>query len=309
MSFDIIGDVHGMADELKALLQSMGYSNANGAYRHTDRQAIFVGDLIDRGPENIETVEIVKAMVDAGSALIVMGNHEYNAICYHTSDGDGGFLRKNSNKNTNQHKAFLDEYSALNDGGMKLRETIDWFKTLPIYLEVSGIRIIHACWHENSLEVMREGLNSDNSMPEHLFLKTASKGSPEYMAIEILLKGMEASLPAGIVFSDKDGNKRSNTRLKWWLQSEQTFKSASIIPKDKTDDLPNILISKECLISYKQDKNPVFFGHYWMEGEPVLQSDNICCTDYSVCKSGGRLCAYRWSGETRLIEENFFWVK
>ena len=45
-------------------------------YRHPDRQAIFVGDLIDRGDEQLQVLQIAKDMVDAGSAQIVMGNHE-----------------------------------------------------------------------------------------------------------------------------------------------------------------------------------------------------------------------------------------
>jgi hypothetical protein len=51
---------------------------------HPDRQAIFVGDLIDRGPRQVESVEIVRSMVDAGAAQIAMGNHEFNAIAYAT---------------------------------------------------------------------------------------------------------------------------------------------------------------------------------------------------------------------------------
>lgn len=47
---------------------------------------IFLGDFIDRGPKIRETLQIVRAMVDAGTALAVMGNHEYNAICFHSPE-------------------------------------------------------------------------------------------------------------------------------------------------------------------------------------------------------------------------------
>ena len=83
--YDIVGDVHGCADKLKGLLGELGYSSHNGVYSYEgndDRQAIFVGDLIDRGHQQIETLEIVRAMVKAGSAQVVMGNHEFNAISY-----------------------------------------------------------------------------------------------------------------------------------------------------------------------------------------------------------------------------------
>ena len=55
-------------------------------WAHDERQAIFVGDLIDRGPEQIESVRIAQTMVEAGSAQIVLGNHEFNAIAYATPD-------------------------------------------------------------------------------------------------------------------------------------------------------------------------------------------------------------------------------
>jgi protein phosphatase len=84
--FDIIGDVHGCADELAELLDRLGYRNAStvsilGAetpiYRHPEgRKAVFLGDLIDRGPRNLDTVRLVKAMVEAGSAFCIPGNHD-----------------------------------------------------------------------------------------------------------------------------------------------------------------------------------------------------------------------------------------
>jgi protein phosphatase len=73
--FDIIGDVHGCYDELVALLTKLGYEAAT--YKHPQgRKAVFVGDLVDRGPKIPETVILAKRMVDAGDALCVPGNHD-----------------------------------------------------------------------------------------------------------------------------------------------------------------------------------------------------------------------------------------
>jgi protein phosphatase len=85
--FDIIGDVHGCADELGALLGALGYQvvdRADGVglgsgptYRHPDaRMAVFLGDLVDRGPRVLDTLRIVRNMVATGAGLCVMGNHE-----------------------------------------------------------------------------------------------------------------------------------------------------------------------------------------------------------------------------------------
>jgi protein phosphatase len=80
--FDVIGDVHGCRAELEQLLTTMGYEiERDGAARpvnarHPDRRAIFVGDLVDRGPDTPGVLRLVMGMVKAGSALCVSGNHE-----------------------------------------------------------------------------------------------------------------------------------------------------------------------------------------------------------------------------------------
>ena len=76
--FDIIGDVHGCGTELETLLGALGYSaDGTGAWRHpTGRKAVFLGDLVDRGPRVPDVLRIVMAMVGAGSALCVPGNHD-----------------------------------------------------------------------------------------------------------------------------------------------------------------------------------------------------------------------------------------
>jgi protein phosphatase len=75
--FDIIGDVHGCYEELIELLTKLGYAERpGGAWGHPERKAIFVGDLVDRGPKIPEVVRLVLESVKAGSALCVPGNHD-----------------------------------------------------------------------------------------------------------------------------------------------------------------------------------------------------------------------------------------
>ena len=83
--FDIIGDVHGCADELQALLGKLGYSLAWSEHRgersvgvsHAEgRKVVFVGDLVDRGPNTPDVLRIAMSMVAAGTAYCVQGNHE-----------------------------------------------------------------------------------------------------------------------------------------------------------------------------------------------------------------------------------------
>ena len=67
--YDLIGDIHGHADALEQLLLKLGYQQVNGIYRHPERQVIFLGDFIDRGPKIREVLSIVRPMVEAGHAL------------------------------------------------------------------------------------------------------------------------------------------------------------------------------------------------------------------------------------------------
>ena len=73
--------------------------------------------------------------------------------------------------------------------------------------------------------------------------------------------------------------------------------------------IPEDEIAGDCLVEYPHEAPPVFLGHYWMEGEPVLLARNIACLDYSVAKPGGRLTAYRRDGEQVLQKERFAWVE
>jgi hypothetical protein len=94
-SYDIIGDVHGCAEKLEGLLGVLGYRQRGGVYGCHGHRAVFVGDIIDRGSQQRRTLEIVRAMVEDGDALIVMGNHEFNAVSYATPSPEipGEFVR------------------------------------------------------------------------------------------------------------------------------------------------------------------------------------------------------------------------
>jgi protein phosphatase len=79
--FDLIGDVHGCADELETLLSELGYVVSWDGKEVTvappeGRRAVFVGDLVDRGPRSPDVLRIAKHMVEAGTGLVVVGNHD-----------------------------------------------------------------------------------------------------------------------------------------------------------------------------------------------------------------------------------------
>lgn len=318
--FDIIGDIHGHAEKLQELLLKLGYKKQEGCFRQPGRKAIFLGDLIDRGRENFKTIEIVKAMVDNSQALIVMGNHEYNALCYHTKDNEGNYLRKHSEKNFRQHKEVLDEIARRGRG--KWQGYLDWFRQMPLFLEIAGIRIVHASWDRDVIEFIISSKIRDKAgrLTNNFLIKSAKEGTVEFEAVEILLKGKEIDLPKGFPpILDKDGNLRKKVRLKWWLPRDQwkdaaTYDQVTRINENSLKKLTDIRIPCEILENIKKEMNknkeediPVFFGHYWFTGTPQLLTKNVACLDYSVGR-GGKLVCYRYDGETILDESKFVFV-
>ena len=172
--YDLIGDIHGQADELEQLLFEMGYREKGSVFRHEDgtRRVIFLGDFIDRGPHQKRVVEIAKRMIEEGQAKAVMGNHEYNAIAYYTSRVGGGYLRERTEKNTNQHQAFLDEFR---DDPSGWADTIDWFKSLPLWLDEEGFRVVHACWDLSSIDEVLEFQKGSNFLSDELLHASSDK--------------------------------------------------------------------------------------------------------------------------------------
>src|SRR3984957_11805818 len=305
MRFDVIGDVHGQFDKLTRLLDHLGYSASNGVWRHTDRTAIFVGDLIDRGPKQLETVDLVRRMVDAGTAQCILGNHEFNAIAWVTPDllHPGKFLRDHHKPgNREQHQAFLDVV----EGTPRQKDITDWFKTLPLWLELPGLRIVHACWHQQSMDRLKPLLRSNQTLTEEVIALGSRNGHSIYEAIEIVCKGPEVELPAGISFQDKDGKVRHEVRVRWWVPQALTYRDAAIVPRDEEANVPNDPLPAEWR-GHQHSGPPVLFGHYWFGDTPTVLSKLFACLDYSVAK-GGPLVAYRWDGESELSSGKMAWV-
>ena len=303
MAYDIIGDIHGQADKLVSLLRRMGYRHRSGAWRHPDRTAIFVGDFIDRGPRQLDTIRVVREMLDAGTAQAVMGNHEFNAIAWYMPDPecDGQHLRRRVPKNREQHQAFLAETES--DSALHT-EVVAWFLELPLWLDLPGLRVVHACWHPGFMAQLEPTLRPGRKLDPALIAAASRRGSMEFCAVETLTKGIEVELPSGHEFVDKGGHRRHNVRVRWWDRSADTFrKSALIGSPERADALPDLPIPESARIGYAGDK-PVFFGHYWWTGTPAPQADHVACVDYSA-GVGGPLVAYRWDGESVLDARNF----
>jgi len=303
--YDLIGDIHGHADELVQLLDALGYQNVQGTYRHSERKVIFVGDFIDRGPKIRQVLEIVRPMVEGGHALAVMGNHELNALAYHTEDPEspGEFLRTHNDKNVRQHRQTVEQLES-----DELRSYSEWFRTLPMWLDLDGLRVVHACWDEREIATVEQALQEQGGVTTEFLQSACRKGNPLFAAVETVLKGKEAALPNGETFKDKDGHVRTEVRTRWYLPPDGlTYREYALQSDEIACDLALEQAVIEAATLYPATDKPVFIGHYWLSAlRPELLADNVACLDYSVAK-GGFLCAYRWQGEQKLSNHNFVW--
>lgn len=304
MIIDIIGDVHGYADKLTGLLEQLGYEHNGECYMPPEgHRALFIGDLIDRGPQQLATLETVFAMLDADVADVVMGNHEYNALAFATLDpydknNPARYLRSHTEVHIRQHEAFLAEIPF--DSQLH-HYWLQRFYEIPLWLETEYGCFVHACWDVDSMAVLKPLLTANNCLTPDALIKSAQKGSIYYDALERVLKGVETALPEGLVMVDKDGAERSQVRVRWWLDelNTRTIHQIARAPASGLAQIPVDAMAENIDFAIKTHK-PVFVGHYWLTGNPEPLSIQVICTDYSAAVDSGYLTCYQLDTEQPL---------
>lgn len=307
--YDIIGDVHGCARALIRLLEKLGYREEQGVFGHPHRQAIFVGDILDRGPRIRQALHIVKNMVDAGSAQCVMGNHEYNAIAY-TTPVPGAFTNEFLRSHNPRHdRCIAETLLEFEDYSAEWQMFLEWFKTLPLFLELPGCRVVHACWDEQLINHYKQEYGTSQVSMEFIHA-SIERGSFAHRVMDRLTRGTDMPLPDGMKMYSREGYQRGFFRTKFWSTDPKTYRDVVFQP----DPLPEKIADRDLspdemaqLIHYDPDALPVFVGHYWLQGLPKPLTHNVACLDYSAVKYG-RLVAYRFDGERNLDDNKFFWV-
>jgi hypothetical protein len=278
----------------------MGYARINGIWQHPERKAIFIGDFINRGPEIRETILLVRQMTEAGSALTILGNHEYSAILYHIKDSGGMYLSRHIAGNRNQIQSTLNAFIGLT---LEWRDHLKWLRTLPFYLDLGDIRIIHAYWNDNDIKYLKSFIPEGRLKKD--FLRTIHENQhPTASIIYRILKGLEFRCPPDLILKCSKGMSRKVFRMNWWKSpQDKTFRELSFGNKFI---LPDYTVPKQIAPSfepYSPDKPPVFVGHYCLSEGAVVVQKNICCIDSCVVGSE-QLSAYRWSGEKELTKVN-----
>lgn len=335
---DIIGDVHGEVEALDRLVTRLGYVDG----RHPDgRRLVFVGDLVDRGPDSVGVLERVMGWAAAGLASCILGNHELNLLLDDEKSGNGWWF---GNDESWKGHGWSGHYGSVLATADLRRRARAFFKRLPLALERDDLRVVHAAWdpraiaalshlntaaelqdfHDRGSAQLKAEMKQDTAYQDEkkrypsLHTKDLALRPPllprhghwtqthqERLAHKLLTSGPEhAVCDDGDVFP-AGGKWRMATRHRWW----ETY----------------------------EDDVPVVVGHYWRTwdhsnppagrqkradfGEADHRSkwmgkhSNVCCIDFSVgirfqARAGfgaleqSRLAALRWDdGPPRLVTD------
>lgn len=310
--YDIIADIHGRFDKLTTLMERTGYTKDGDRFIPPDgHKALFLGDLIDPKPGHFlpggvrETLRAVKAMCERGDALCLMGNHELNAIYFHSKGPDGKWLRVRGSKNIAMHQGTLNDFPDYDDPESEWHQVwMPWMKRLPFFLDLGGFRAVHATWHPE----MIDRIAGRNLECPHFFLAASNKHTAEGEALEILLKGVEVELPDTARFTDHTGASRSNIRARWWELPDSGIGYDGLVfpanPSIPTDPVREASFAQ--IPGYALNAPPVFFGHYFKPADSPLAPErhNVACLDHSAAKDGP-LVAYRWKGGATIAPEHY----
>lgn len=148
VALDIVGDIHGELDALNQLLENLGYDQ-KGSHPQK-RHLVFVGDFCDRGHDSPGVLRKIKLLIENKNASAIIGNHELNLLLNDPKDGSGWYFDERQFKDN----AFYSPYKKAKQSEKK--ELYEFIKKLPLALERSDIRIVHACWNKDAINKIKK---------------------------------------------------------------------------------------------------------------------------------------------------------
>ena len=243
----------------------------------------------------------MRGEVAAGRAICLMGNHEFNAVGWLMSHPQTAQpLRPHTANNRRQHQAFLNDVTE--DSARHLL-WVEWFKTLPLFVDFGDIRAVHACWDERAIAQLRPWLDEENRLKPESFVYSFDKQHVLFHLLETILKGPELALPADYSFEDKTGIERRHIRIRWLLNEATTYRQIAQVQTEMVSSIPDIALEKS---AYVLPEVPVVVGHYTLSGEPAALSERVVCVDYNAAKASHPLRAWIYdAGETEVTNGRF----
>ncbi len=281
-ALDIVGDVHGEMDALLSLMHHLGY-NDNGS--HPDRRRlVFVGDLTDRGPDSPAVCELIERLVGTQRAQCVLGNHDLNLLLGHRKHDNGWFYGE----------PFLEDAQLVpqvlaND--LIRQQVLGFFQTLPIALERTDIKVVHAHWDTHMIAVARNSSDAVELYNEHHHL------------IEDRFPGLDLDV------ADKVLQHQNRNPVKLLTSGPEMRTEEPVHASGKVRYAKRVPWWKDCRGDF------VVFGHYSiLDGNP-RGGASAFCVDYGIGKRWTerragksedfslKLAAFRWPERIVVFDE------
>lgn len=328
---DVIGDVHGEIDALLRLLSRIGCNPETGS---VERPLVFVGDLIDRGPDSVAVCELVRDLCERGVAQCIVGNHELNVLRRDQKEGNGWLLGHHDGFHFHDEFRPFESKQATQD---QRDDLLAWMATLPIAVERPDLRVVHACWMDEQIAA----LPSSGDLAEicHEFDRK--------IRADLYLSGVaeRADMERAAFSNLLDPRDRPDRRLDAYTEcivSEQRDNPVRALTSGIEEPLPvdgfaflggKWRTSGRCQWWNGYDAAPaVLIGHYWRRrGAPdpgkfdywkpfgphgwAGRRSNVFCLDYSVGrrylerargtegKFEGGLAAMRWPEQSLVFDD------
>ncbi len=271
---DLVGDVHGEIDALRSLLDHLGYDE--GGRHPAGRRLVFLGDLVDRGPDSPGVVRLVAGLVEDDRASCLLGNHELNLLLGLRKEGNGWFFGE-ADEALGRPERPVPQRPA--DGRTRER-ILAFFHGLPLALERADLRAVHAAWDRQAIDrvrgrtdALRVAWEFRHLVEEGFRLRPPADDVERKLALQngnpvkVLTSGPERRL---VWPSHASGRPRREGRVPWWE-------------------------------GYGRDQPFCVFGHYWrilLPGEDrhdglfddarphsaLGEGGTAMCLDYSVGK-------------------------
>jgi hypothetical protein len=267
--------VHGELHALLRLVEHLGY-DTDGAHPE-GRKLVFLGDLVDRGPDSLEVVRRVRSWMRAGNAQCVVGNHELNLVLGKRRPGNEWFYGEQQHLRDSTVRI---EQCVVGDD--ERVELLLFIQQLPLALEREDLRVVHACWDATAIATLRE----ERRGIADLFF---SKETDITKAVMV-----DGDAPGSLVADLARQNDNPVTALTSGLEREtaEPFRAGGQMRKSE----------RVSWWTNYQDPQTVVFGHYWraldshhrpvkrgpdLFGEvdwkaPLGPRANAWCVDYSV---------------------------
>ena len=284
---DVVGDVHGHLAALRKLMDRLGYDEEGG---HPEgRRLVFVGDLVDRGEDSPGVIRLVRAMVEAGRAQCVLGNHELNLLLGKVRAGNEWFRGLPQLRHGRLLPQVLIRPS-------ERGAILDWLRTLPLALERADLRVVHACWEARAIDRARRMRDVVGDIhARRLALRARLRPESDEDVRDLIHQNRN---PVSVLTSGRErharqpfragGKLRRTERVAWWEEYH--------------------------------DRTAVVFGHYWRSpfrhrplkavpgpfhcgggGDPfgpLGPRHNAWCVDYSTGYQNEELLQQPWKRET-----------